>query len=602
MLPREWRAIRRKGETQRMAEAIELFDIFAPECFSLCSYLLSGYTKKDVPIVPADPIVTPKVRTVSVVSPARALDLVDYSPSSDFDPSEDSLPPAPDLPLVLPFLCSNDTEADDESEPAKQRPVLSSHDTLAPLSEFPLAPVVSLPGIRRCSTTLVRPGEAIPFGRPYHTHLNGPHKLLTARKRVRPIPAHRLAWRCVSHHSSDSHSSPYSSSSSAPLDHSLSGHTPPDTIDADSSTPQRFRFKDSYSLEDSGEVHMEVDTADAEAVTDVGISEGVVAHLEDGVGMGFENSASDVREDDEEFEAETSAADTREIVVVPLAIGDSFESFRGGIPDLEDTIYDIVHYMSERASLVERIGSLRLEYRKVQAMLSIERDRINSIRWHMALSQEEFRQVHRDRDDTRRRLRRTMTITRSSMTPEAIEELINRCVEEALAAHEATYAANALEVENQIQNGSDGGNGNGGNGDGENGNGGNGNDRNENPDENGRGDRPVARECTYQDFLKCQPLNFKGTEGFVSLIRWFEKMETVFHISNCPEKSQVKYATCTLLNSALTWWNSHKRTIGTEGAFAMSWRELMKLMTEVYLLSQDNKLSNHKISHTNKLK
>ncbi|GJU96632.1 putative reverse transcriptase domain-containing protein [Tanacetum coccineum] len=96
----------------------------------------------------------------------------------------------------------------------------------------------------------------------------------------------------------------------------------------------------------------------------------------------------------------------------------------------------------------------------------------------------------------------------------------------------------------------------------ENGNGGNGN-----PNENGRGDRPVARECTYQDFMKCQPLNFKGTEGVVRLIRWFEKMEIVFHISNCPEKSQVKYATCTLLNNALTWWNSHKRTIGTSAAF-----------------------------------
>ncbi|GJW77015.1 putative reverse transcriptase domain-containing protein [Tanacetum coccineum] len=165
-----------------------------------------------------------------------------------------------------------------------------------------------------------------------------------------------------------------------------------------------------------------------------------------------------------------------------------------------------------------------------------------------------------------------MTITHSDMTPEAIKELVNRRVEEALAAHEATCAANALETENQSQNGSDGDNGNGGNGNG----------RNENPDENGRGDRPVARECTYQDFMKCQPLNFKGTEGVVGLIRWFEKMETVFHISNCPEKSQVKYATCTLLDSALTWWNSHKRTIGTEAAFAMSWGELMKLMTEVY--------------------
>ncbi|GJU74266.1 putative reverse transcriptase domain-containing protein [Tanacetum coccineum] len=135
-----------------------------------------------------------------------------------------------------------------------------------------------------------------------------------------------------------------------------------------------------------------------------------------------------------------------------------------------------------------------------------------------------------------------MTITRSGMTPEAIEELVNRRVEEALAAHEATRAANALKTKNQSQNGSDGDNGNGVNG-----NGGNGNGRNENPDENGRGDRPVARECTYQDFMKCQPLNFKGAEGVVGLIRWFEKMETVFHISNCPEKSQVKFQELTMM-------------------------------------------------------
>ncbi|GKB50587.1 putative reverse transcriptase domain-containing protein [Tanacetum coccineum] len=180
--------------------------------------------------------------------------------------------------------------------------------------------------------------------------------------------------------------------------------------------------------------------------------------------------------------------------------------------------------------MIERIDCLSLENLKVRAMLDIERDRVNSLRLHMSLSQEEFLQVRRNRDDTQGRLRRTMTITRSGMNPEAIEELFNRCVEEALAAHEATRVANALETENQSQNGSDGDNGNGGNGNG----------RNENPDENGRGDRPVARECTYQDFMKCQPLNFKGTEEVVGLIRWFEKMETMFHISNCPEKSQVK--------------------------------------------------------------
>ncbi|GKA29596.1 hypothetical protein Tco_0715841, partial [Tanacetum coccineum] len=150
----------------------------------------------------------------------------------------------------------------------------------------------------------------------------------------------------------------------------------------------------------------------------------------------------------------------------------------------------------ERASMIERIYSLRLENLKVRAMLDIERDRVNNLRLHISLSHEEFCQIRRDRDDTRGRLRRTMVITRSDMTPEAIEELVNRRVEEALAAHEATRAANALEDENQSQNGSDGDNGNGGNGDGENGNGKNGNGENGNggngnPNENGRGDRPI---------------------------------------------------------------------------------------------------------------
>ncbi|GJT95887.1 putative reverse transcriptase domain-containing protein [Tanacetum coccineum] len=116
-----------------------------------------------------------------------------------------------------------------------------------------------------------------------------------------------------------------------------------------------------------------------------------------------------------------------------------------------------------------------------------------------------------------------------------------------------------------------GGNGYGGYGDGGNGNGGNGNG-NGNGGEYGynfRGFMP-ARECTYQDFLKCQPLNFNGKEGVVRLTHWLEKMEIVFHISNCPEKYQVKYASCMLLNNALTWWNSHKRTIRNEATYAMS--------------------------------
>ncbi|GKA06512.1 putative reverse transcriptase domain-containing protein, partial [Tanacetum coccineum] len=78
-------------------------------------------------------------------------------------------------------------------------------------------------------------------------------------------------------------------------------------------------------------------------------------------------------------------------------------------------------------------------------------------------------------------------------------------------------------------------------------------------DNNGSVPRPAqaARECSYSEFLKCKPLDFKGIEGVVGLTRWFEKMESVFSISNCTATSQVKFATCTLQDDALTWWNAH---------------------------------------------
>ncbi|GJU88912.1 putative reverse transcriptase domain-containing protein [Tanacetum coccineum] len=92
----------------------------------------------------------------------------------------------------------------------------------------------------------------------------------------------------------------------------------------------------------------------------------------------------------------------------------------------------------------------------------------------------------------------------------------------------------------------------------------------------------ATRECTYPDFMKCQPLNFKGTEGVVELTQWIEKMETVFRISNCSVENQIKFSTCTLLGNALTWWNSHVRTVGNDIAYAMTWIELKKKMTDKY--------------------
>nr|GEV05764.1 hypothetical protein [Tanacetum cinerariifolium] len=65
---------------------------------------------------------------------------------------------------------------------------------------------------------------------------------------------------------------------------------------------------------------------------------------------------------------------------------------------------------------------------------------------------------------------------------------------------------------------------------------------------------PPTHECTYPDFMKCQPLNFKGMKRVVELTQCFEKMEIMFRISNCSVENQIKFFSCTLLGSALTWY------------------------------------------------
>nr|GEX84793.1 reverse transcriptase domain-containing protein [Tanacetum cinerariifolium] len=67
---------------------------------------------------------------------------------------------------------------------------------------------------------------------------------------------------------------------------------------------------------------------------------------------------------------------------------------------------------------------------------------------------------------------------------------------------------------------------------------------------------PVARKCSYKEFMSCQPFNLKGSKGAVGLIRWFERMESVFSRSNNTKNCKVKFATGTLTEEALSWWNS----------------------------------------------
>ncbi|GJT79260.1 putative reverse transcriptase domain-containing protein [Tanacetum coccineum] len=205
-------------------------------------------------------------------------------------------------------------------------------------------------------------------------------------------------------------------------------------------------------------------------------------------------------------------------------------------------------------ALTERIAELERDNRSLRGTASVKSQRVDRLQRGMSRMQRELRQIRRKMPNTR---------SKASMTHEEVEELVTRRVAEEMEAREAAMNLETLNENRDEQEGGNRGNGNGGNGG--NGNGGNGGNGNGGNGGNGNG----------------------GTEGVVGLTCWFEKMETVLNISNCPPKYQVKYATCTLQDSALTWWNSHKRTIGVDAAYALKWAGLMKLMTEVYCLRNE---------------
>nr|GEZ41909.1 hypothetical protein [Tanacetum cinerariifolium] len=93
---------------------------------------------------------------------------------------------------------------------------------------------------------------------------------------------------------------------------------------------------------------------------------------------------------------------------------------------------------------------------------------------------------------------------------------------------------------------------------------------------------PKLTGCTYVTFIKCDPLPFNRTEGAVGLCQWFQKLESVFQISECKEKDRVKFAMATLRGRALTWWNGRTKAMGIEAANNTPWSEVKKWMTEEF--------------------
>ncbi|GJW29914.1 hypothetical protein Tco_0046789 [Tanacetum coccineum] len=197
-------------------------------------------TQTDTTVISKEtPIITPTIPPSPDYTPASP----DYSPASDsesdpsVDPSSDHIPP---LSATSPFLSSDDDTIDSDSPDTPPSP---THGT--PFTEITSSTQRS-PVIPRRRVMILAHGQPIPYGRPYRYHLNLSVHMMTARKRVGPLPTHRLIVRHSADHSSSDLSSEASSdfhsdaSSDSSSRHSLSDHSSPD-LPSTSAGPSRKR-------------------------------------------------------------------------------------------------------------------------------------------------------------------------------------------------------------------------------------------------------------------------------------------------------------------------------------------------------------------------
>ncbi|GJV88344.1 hypothetical protein Tco_1532282 [Tanacetum coccineum] len=127
--------------------------------------------------------------------------------------------------------------------------------------------------------------------------------------------------------------------------------------------------------------------------------------------------------------------------------------------------------------------------------------------------------------------KRTSTSKVPAMTQAAIKKLVADCVVAALESQATTMASTS------------------------------------NPNRNiGPTRTPVAKIGSYKEFISYQPFYFNGTEGAVGLIRWFERTESVFSLSKCTKENKVTFATGTLTDDALSWWNAYAQPIRIDRA------------------------------------
>ncbi|GJR57197.1 hypothetical protein Tco_1499359, partial [Tanacetum coccineum] len=402
----------------------------------------SSEDSTDTPVIPTEtPIIEPTIPPFPNYTPASP----DYSHASDSesdpseDPSSDHIPP---LPAISPFLSSDDDTTDTDTP---DTPPLPTHGT--PFNEI-TASTQRSPIIPRRRVMILSPGQSIPHGRPYHYHLNGHVHMMTARKRVGPLPTHRLAVRHFVDHSSSDSSSEASSdfhsdaSSDSSLRHPLLDHSSPDLSKLYLLLPSPKRVKDSSYLADveisprdislrddaivrvSDKSHLEQDTdpeiheeideciAYADALRDRGIDARIVVEAidrdetETGVRGPVEVRVERVThlvmlEDIPEPAQEGAVEATYE------TLGDLVQRFHDRTQAIpvhriqaiegvqREQGHRIVGVESTVIALTEKIAELERDNMRLRGIVSVESQRVDRLQHGMSHMQRELRQMRR---------------------------------------------------------------------------------------------------------------------------------------------------------------------------------------------------------------
>nr|GEV92861.1 integrase, catalytic region, zinc finger, CCHC-type, peptidase aspartic, catalytic [Tanacetum cinerariifolium] len=356
-------------------------------------------------------------------------------------------PPTTDTPIIAPNIPPSPdyTSASPDYSPASEAKSDPSEDPSS--GHIPPLPAMS-PFFSSDDDTTDTPGQPIPHGRSYRYHPNGPVHMMTARKRVRPLPVHQLSVRHPVDHSSSDSSSRHSSSdhsshnlqstsarpsrkrrrspmTSVPALPLISGGLSPVRTDL---IPPPKRVRDISCLAD---VEVDPRKTRVERVTYPAIPKDIPEPAQEGaVEVTYETLGDLVQM----FHDHTHA-----IPVHRIQTTEGIQREQGR---------RIVRVESTVTTLIERVAKLERDNQRLRGTTSVESQRVDRLQRGMSRMQRKMRQMRRFRFYDRVRVGR---LEAASMTHEEVEELIARRVAEEMKAREVARNLEALNENEEEQ-------------------------------------------------------------------------------------------------------------------------------------------------------